>query len=91
MKLRVSASPDKRPSCLGARLSGCVPQSVAWGPHLKPRVGRHPDKHPAAWAHRQKAPGWACNRINVWLPLHRDPKQGIGNQPKSKAEIGHTT
>ena len=32
---------------------------MAWGPHLKPRVGGRPDKRPAAWAHRQKAPGWA--------------------------------
>ena len=64
---------------------------MAWGPHLKPRVGGRPDKRPAAWEHRQKAPGWARNQISAWLPLLTDPKQGIGSQPKSQAEIRHTT
>ena len=69
--------------------SGCVSQSVAWGPHLKPRVGVRPDKRPG-WAHRQKPPGWARNQISGCLPLCTDPKLGNSSQPKSQAEIGHT-
>ena len=72
--------------------SGRVHQSVAWGPHLNPRVGAHPHKQPGCLGAQTKS-AWVGTQPDQWLaaPSSKDPKQGMGSQPKSKAEIGHTT
>ena len=74
--------------------SGCVPQSVAWGPHLKPQVGRCPDKRPAAWEHRQKLQGEHATGSVAGCPCaqtqsrgsatNRSPKRRSATQPNQR-------
>ena len=87
LKPRVSASPDKLPSCLSA--SPKVPQWVrtpisGLGPTPETPVGGRPDKRPAAWEHRQTAPGWARNWISGWLPLAQIHSRGLATNQSPK-------
>ena len=93
----MSACPDKRLTCLGARPK--VPQWVRTptsdlGPTPETLGGRVPHKRPAAWEHRQKAPGRAATGSVAAGPCaqtqsrgsatNRSPKRRSATQPDQR-------
>ena len=69
--------------------AGCVPQSVAWGPHMKPRVGEHPDEWPTC-----KAKDRCATLSTVCLPLATMPEaretEHLPTSPCTQSPAGPT-
>ena len=62
------------------RPSGRVPQSVAWGPNLKPRVGAHLDQQPG---HPQLKPLVGTQPDRLQMP--RPHRAKAGDHPASRS------